>query len=39
MERRARAESRIWFEDPAMGCASNAIAVSDGRVQIVSKGE
>ena len=36
MEIRARAESTIWFEDPRMGWDSNAITVSDGRVQICS---
>ena len=36
MEMRARAESTIWFEEPRIGCDSNAITVSEGRVQICS---
>ena len=36
IDKRARAESTIWFEDPWIGCDSKAITVRDGRVQIDS---
>jgi hypothetical protein len=36
IESRARAESRIWFEEPCSGWASMAMTVSDGRVQTCS---
>src|SRR5439155_12846237 len=35
-ERRARAESTIWFDEPWIGWDSIAITVSEGRVQIRS---
>ncbi len=35
-ERRARAASMIWFEEPWMGRASKAITVREGRVQSFS---
>ena len=36
IEMRARAASTIWFEEPWIGCDSNAITVREGRVQIDS---
>ena len=35
-DRRARAESTIWFDEPWIGCDSMAITVRDGRVQSCS---